>query len=218
MPALTTGAQERSYRTQTGIPSAPATTDLSCLDRSSFVTVKLVGHLVHTLTGRHDSAELVDHLPSGCGHGTSDLLALDADCVTYCASCPGREGCESSARTGSFGERENVVTLLITALFTTHSRRSSGTSEAAFGREQLPYWPQVSAPASRPHSCRPRGKYERAAHQVSCRGTYALRAYGARFLFGAGLAEHLQDAEMFHPGTYPTVTRRSLLAQGSVRT
>src|ERR1700739_2042680 len=59
--------------------------------------LKLVGHLVHSPDkGATDSAELGD--PPAVGVVATDnleeLLALDADCVTYCAAVSGREGGE----------------------------------------------------------------------------------------------------------------------------
>lgn len=83
--------------------------------------LQLVGHLVHSRekVGR-DSGELVDRPAAGvmATDNLTDLLALEADCVTYFAAVSGREGGEVIAQIAALlASGKNVVTPSYHALF-----------------------------------------------------------------------------------------------------
>ena len=83
--------------------------------------LKLVGQLVHShdKVGR-DSGELVDERTAGviATDSLDDLLALDADCVSYFAAVSGREGSEVVDQISAMlASGKNVVTPSYHALF-----------------------------------------------------------------------------------------------------
>jgi 2,4-diaminopentanoate dehydrogenase len=99
--------------------------------------LKLVGHLVHSpdKVGR-DSGELVGRPAVGVAatDNLMDLLALDADCVTYFAAVSGRGGGEIVAQISALlASAKNVVTPSYHALFhpPTLDRASKEELEAA---------------------------------------------------------------------------------------
>jgi hypothetical protein len=118
--------------------------------------LKLVGHLVHSpdKVGT-DSAELVDQPAVGvvATDNLEDLLALDADCVTYCAAVSGREGGEVIGQISALlASGKNVVTPSYHALFTRPllTMPQGNSWKRHVGKGTVPYWPQVSRRASPP--------------------------------------------------------------------
>jgi hypothetical protein len=187
--------------------------------------LKLVGHLVHSpdKVGT-DSAELVDQPAVGvvATDNLEDLLALDADCVTYCAAVSGREGGEVIGQISALlASGKNVVTPSYHALFhpPTLDDASREQLEAACRQGNSSLLATGIAPgfatdilAVHAASMSELPTKVSVEERIPC-GAYRVRGFFAMLGFGRTPE---QDAEMYPPGSMiPTVTPPlRLLAQG----
>lgn len=187
--------------------------------------LKLVGQLVHSpdKVGK-DSGELVGDPASGviATGSVDELLALDADCVTYFAAVSGREGSEVVDQIAAIlASGKNVVTPSYHALFhpPTLDEASRTTLEAGCRQGNSSLLATGIAPgfatdilAVHAASMSEMPTKVSVEERIPC-GAYRVPGFFATLGFGRTAQ---QDAEMYPPGAMvPVVTPPlRLLAQG----
>lgn len=178
--------------------------------------LKLVGQLVHSRdkAGR-DSGELVDEPAAGviATDSLDDLLALDADCVTYFAAVSGREGSEIVDQIAALlASGKNVVSPSYHALFHPPSLDDAARTklEAACRQGNSSVLATGIAPgfatdilAVQAASMSELPSKVSVEERISC-GAYRVPGFFAMLGFGRTAK---QDAEMYRPGAMiPVVT------------